>query len=42
MKAYEEPGIHISGLRKESAGGWTKLVADITYSGGGYYLVMSQ
>ena len=35
MKAYEEPGIHISGLRKESAGGWTKLVADITYSGGG-------
>ena len=27
--------IHISNLRKESADGWTKLVADITHGGGG-------
>ena len=27
--------IHISNLRKESAGEWTKLIADITYWGGG-------
>ena len=28
--------IHISNLRKESADGWTKLIVDITYGGGGY------
>ena len=27
--------IHVSNIRKESADGWTRLVADITYQGGG-------
>ncbi|GEM_PF-4159895 len=34
--------INISNLRKESEGGWTKLIADITYQGGGYYLQQSK
>ena len=27
--------IHVSNIRKESADGWTRLVADFTYQGGG-------
>ena len=27
--------IHISNIRTESADGWTKLIADFTYNGGG-------
>ena len=34
--------IHISSLRKESADGWTKLVADITYGGGGIITYQSR